>query len=284
MPVTVIDSARNPAIRAAVALRERRDRLATGRTLVDGARECFRALRAGAIVEQAFVCPELIRPGDAAAVIDRLRTSGVAIIEVSARAFERLAFGDRSDGVVLVIEAPPPRLDALASLAAGDGPESGPAPLFLVTEDVEKPGNLGAILRTADAAGVSGVIAIGGTDLWNPNVIRASIGTVFTVPVAAASAAEAIAWLRGRGIRIVAARVDATLEYTAADLTGKLAIVLGSEADGLTPAWHQPGIEAIRLPMHGIADSLNVSATAAILAFEARRQRQQQSSRAGGTA
>jgi TrmH family RNA methyltransferase len=151
--------------------------------------------------------------------------------------------------------------------------DPGDSPLLLVTEDVEKPGNLGAILRTADAAGCDAVIAIRGADPFNPNVIRASAGAVFTVPLAAAAADMAIAWLRGRGIRILAARVDAEALYTDADLRGPLAIVLGSEAAGLSDAWHPPEVEAIRLPMLGVADSLNVSATAAILAYEARRQR-----------
>ena len=148
-----------------------------------------------------------------------------------------------------------------------------PQPMVLVTEDVEKPGNLGAILRTADAAGCDAVIAIGGTDLFNPNVIRASIGTAFTVPLAGATAASAIAWLRSRGIRIVAARVDAERLYSEADLRGPLALAFGSEAVGLSRVWSAPDIEGVRLPMLGVADSLNVSATAAILAYEARRQR-----------
>jgi TrmH family RNA methyltransferase len=146
-------------------------------------------------------------------------------------------------------------------------------PLVIVTEDVEKPGNVGAILRSADAVGASAVIAVGGTDLYNPNVIRASVGTVFTVPVAAAPAAEVLDWLRASGLRILASRVDATELHVDADLTGPLAIVLGSEAHGLTDAWLAPDVGAIRLPMLGAADSLNVSAAAAVLLYEAWRQR-----------
>jgi TrmH family RNA methyltransferase len=146
-------------------------------------------------------------------------------------------------------------------------------PLVIVTEDVEKPGNVGAILRSADAIGASAVIAVGGTDLHNPNVIRASVGTIFSVPVASASAAEVDAWLRARDVRIVASRVDATALHVDADLTGPLAIVLGSESSGLSDAWRAPDIGAIRLPMLGVADSLNVSAAAAVLLYEAWRQR-----------
>jgi TrmH family RNA methyltransferase len=262
--MVAIDSPHNPRIRAAAALRDRRDRVATGLALVDGARESLRAIEAGASVDSAFICPPLLRSEDALAADAALRARGIDALEVSERAFEAVAYGDRTDGIVLVVRAPSVRLEDL---------DPGDSPLILVTEDVEKPGNLGAILRTADAAGCEGVIAIGGADPFNPNVIRASAGTVFTVPFAAATGDEALAWLRGRGIRILAARVDAEALYSDADLQGPLAIVLGSEAAGLSDAWLAPDIEAIRLPMLGIADSLNVAATAAILAYEARRQR-----------
>ncbi|HEX4897048.1 MAG TPA: RNA methyltransferase [Candidatus Limnocylindrales bacterium] len=262
--MVAIESPHNPRIRAAAALRDRRDRMATGLALVDGARESLRAIEAGAPVEAAFVCPPLLRSGDALAAEAALRARGIDALEVSERAFEAVAYGDRTDGIVLVVRAPSVQLEDL---------DPRDSPLFLVTEDVEKPGNLGAILRTADAAGCDGVIAIGGADPFNPNVIRASAGTVFTVPLAVASGDEALAWLRGRGIRILATRVDAEGLYTDADLRGPLAIVLGSEATGLSDTWHAPDVAAVRLPMLGVADSLNVSATAAILAYEARRQR-----------
>jgi TrmH family RNA methyltransferase len=260
----MIDSPANPRIRSAAALRQRRERDATGLALVDGARECRRALEAGAAVEAAFACPPLLRSEDGLAAGRELDARGITPHEVSERAFAKLAFGDRLDGIVLVVRTPPTGLSHLLI---------GPDPLILVTEDVEKPGNLGAILRTADASGCAAVIAIGGTDLFNPNVIRASIGTAFTVPLAAAAADVVPGWLREHGIRIVAARVDAERSYAEADLRGPLAIVLGSEALGLSAAWDAPDIEPVRLPMHGVADSLNVAATAAILAYEARRQR-----------
>jgi len=262
--VIAIDSPHNPRIRAAAALRERRDRLSTGHALVGGARECRRAIEAGVAIETAFVCPPLLGSREASAAVAALRARGIEPLEVSERAFGAVAYGDRLDGVVLVIRAPSVHLEDLDLTAA---------PLVLVTEDVEKPGNLGAILRTADAAGCDAVIAIGGADLFNPNVIRASVGTAFTVPFAATTADDALAWLRGRDIRIVAARVDAEALYADADLGGPLALVLGNESLGLSAAWLAPDVEAVRLPMLGLADSLNVAATAAILAYEARRQR-----------
>ncbi len=262
----IIDSPANPRIRAAAALRERRDRERSGLTLVDGGRESLRAVGAGVEVETAFVCPDLLTSEDARAAVEGLRRRGLgeAVVEVSERAFEKLAYGDRSDGIVLVIRPAPRRLADL---------ELGPAPLVVVTEDVEKPGNLGAILRSADGAGADAVMAVGGTDVFNPNVIRASVGTVFSVPIAVAPASEAMAWLREHGIRIVAARTDAQRLYADADLTGPLAIALGSERVGLSAEWHRADVEGVRLPMAGVADSLNVSVAAAVLLYEAWRQR-----------
>ena len=260
----VIDSPRNPRVQAALALRERETRLALGRTLVDGAREALRAMDAGVAVESAFVCRSLIRTDDAALAVRNLELASAPIIDVSERVHDRLAFGSRRDGLVLVVQTKSRLLDDLTP---------GPEPLILVTEDVEKPGNLGAILRTADAAGCAAVIAIGGTDLFNPNVVRASVGTVFSVPVAAATPAETLAWLSAHAIRPIAALVDAAAIYTDTDLTGAVALVLGSEADGLSAAWAGDGLEHVRIPMAGITDSLNVSVAAAVLAFESRRQR-----------
>ena len=265
----MIESPSNPRVRAAAALRSRRDREMTGRTLVDGARESRRALEAGVHVVTAFVCPDLLDGEDGHAALELARTSGSEIVELSPRAFEKLAYGDRADGIVLVIEVPPTDLSAL-DVSRLDHP-----PLIVVTEGLEKPGNLGAILRSADGAGADGLVAIGGTDLFNPNVIRASVGTIFSVPIAAATNDVARAWLRDHRLRIVTARVDAERLHTDADLTGPLAIVLGSEAEGLSDAWLGADVEPVRLPMLGVADSLNVSVAAAVLLYEARRQRDQ---------
>jgi TrmH family RNA methyltransferase len=260
----VIDSPANPRLRAALKLRERRERDATGRTLVDGAREVGRAAAAGAAIETAFVCRDLAVSPDAVAALDRLERAGVALVDVSARAFARLAFGDRADGIVAVVGVPSLALERLALPAD---------PLVLVVEAVEKPGNLGAILRTADGAGVDAVVAADPrTDPFNPNAVRASLGTIFRVPLAAAPSGDVRGWLERAGIRIVAARADAATAHTAADLTGPLAIVLGAEATGLGGAWSDDA-DGVRIPMAGIADSLNVAAAAAVLAYEARRQR-----------
>lgn len=261
----IVTSAANPRIRAAMALRERRDRERTGLTLIDGARELRRALQGGVVVQEAFVCESLLAGADARAVLGRLQADRTPIQAVSEGVFARLAFGDRAEGVVAVARIPSLELADLA-LPVG--------PLLVVIEGVEKPGNVGAVLRSADGAGADALIAADArTDLFNPNTIRASAGAIFSVPVAAASSEAALAWLRGRSLRVVTARVDADRLYTDADLTGPLAIVLGAEAEGLSPAWAGPGFEAVRLPMLGAADSLNISVTAAVLLYEARRQR-----------
>jgi TrmH family RNA methyltransferase len=258
-----ITSRSNPRLRAAARLRDRGARKETGLTLVDGAREVQRSLELGVQLESAFICPGLL-DAEADLAVAAIRAHQVETFECTKPVFELVAFGDRAEGIVAVVRAPAVTLQDI---------ELPPAPLVVVTEDVEKPGNLGAILRSADGAGVDAVIAIGGTDLYNPNVIRASVATVFALPVVAASADETAAWLRSHEIRIVATVVEAALPYSEADLRGPLAIVLGSEADGVSATWRTTDVEAVSLPMLGVADSLNVSATAAVLLYEARRQR-----------
>lgn len=266
-----ITSTANPAVRAAADLRHRRGRDETGLTLVDGARELRRALEAGFELREAFVCPELLTTDNARAVLSLLQHRGVTLRTVAPVVYAKVAFGDRSDGVVGVLAIPPSDLSALAQRLAQRVAHRA---LLAVVEAVEKPGNLGAILRSADGAGVDGLIAADPqTDLFNPNAIRASVGTIFAVPLAAAATADTVAWLRERALTIVAARVEGGLPYTGVDMTGPTVIVLGSESAGLSDAWRGPDVVAVRLPMRGAADSLNVSTAAAVLFYEARRQR-----------
>ena len=264
MPTTLA-SPSNPRIKSIARLRDRREREATGLTLVDGAREARRALDSGVAVVEAFVCEPLLAGEDARAALDQLRAREIPITSTTEPAFTKIAFGDRAEGLLLVIRVPAFALDDLRLPAA---------PLVVVVEAVEKPGNLGAIFRSADGAGADGLIAASPrTDLFNPNVLRASAGTAFAMPMAAAPTPNVIDWLSRRQLRIVAAVVDAPVAYTDVDLTGPLAIALGSEADGLSDAWRGDVVEPVRVPMAGIADSLNVSVTAAVLLYEARRQR-----------
>jgi TrmH family RNA methyltransferase len=260
-----ISSPANPRVKAAGRLRERRERELSGLTLADGAREIGRAAAAGVDLVELFVCKELVTSAEARVALGAARTAEVRVTSVSEAVLARLAFGDRSDGLVAVVRTPPTDIERLVMPAE---------PLLVVAESVEKPGNLGAILRSADGAGADALIAADPrTDVFNPNAIRASLGTIFAVPIAVATTAATIAWLLAARVTIVVARVDGSLPYADADLRGPLAIVLGSEAHGLADAWSGPRVRAVRLPMLGMADSLNVSAAAAILLYEARRQR-----------
>ena len=267
----MIASMHNPRVKLAVRLRDHRQRRKEQLILIDGARELARAIAAGVALREVFVCRELCRSAEARRLLELLpghhvpMVGGGQRIDVSAAVFARLAFGQRAEGVVGVAAAPRRRLEDLVLPAR---------PLVAVLEGVEKPGNVGAVLRSADGAGVSALVAVDPrTDLFNPNVIRASLGTVFSLPVAAAAPGEVLAWLRGRGLQIVAARVEGSVSYTEVDYRQPTAIVLGSEAQGLTSLWNGEGVRAIRLPMLGAADSLNVSAAAAVLFYEALRQR-----------
>lgn len=261
----ILTSPANPRVKAAAALRDRRERDRAGRTLIDGARELRRALDAGVAVIEVFACEPLLAGTDARQALDRLQMRGIPLQPVNETVFAKLAFGQRAEGLVAVVGIPSASLDELAV------PER---PLVVVVEAVEKPGNLGAILRSADGAGADAVIAASPrTDLFNPNTIRASAGTIFGLPLAAAGTRETLAWLAAHRLRIVTALVDAETVYTDADLTGPVALVFGAESEGLSDEWRGTGTEAVRIPMLGVADSLNVSVSAAILLYEARRQR-----------
>lgn len=266
-----ITSPHNPHVKAAAKLRDRRQRQKQGRVFIEGARELARAIASGVELIEAFICEALCQSSDSQQALTLIRQSPAQVLPVTPQVFAKLAFGERAEGVLAV--ATPPRR-SLADLVL---PENA---LVAVAEDVEKPGNLGAIFRSADAAGVSAVIATGmGTDLFNPNVIRASLGTVFTLPACTAGAEETLEFLRRRRLPIFAARVDATLLYTAAALRGPAAIILGSETAGLSSAWQTADVVPVKLPMLGVADSLNVSAAAAVLFYEALRQRRSPSAR-----
>lgn len=233
--------------------------------MIDGAREIGRAIEAGVRVLEVFACPPMCQRDVAQSVLDRLAQTAAEVLEVTEVVFRKMAFGDRAEGVLAVAEMPRPHLSCLVL----DEP-----PLVAVLEGVEKPGNLGAVIRSADGAGLSAlVVAEPRTDLYNPNVIRASLGTVFTLPVCVAASDETLRWLRSRGLAVFAARVGGAMPYSDADFRQPCALVLGSEATGLSPLWTGPGVTEIRLPMFGKADSLNVSAAAAVLFYEAVRQR-----------
>jgi TrmH family RNA methyltransferase len=261
-----ITSLQNQRVKDAAKLRDRRERRKQGRILIDGAREIRLAIDARVGLLEVFVCESLCHSGDCLRLLEQLATLPVRQSRVASAVFEKLAFGDRAEGVLAVAKAPERALSDLAL---------PPNPLVAVLEGTEKPGNIGAVLRSADAVGVSAiVVADPRTDLFNPNTIRASLGAIFTVPVCCAAASEVRDWLTAQRINVFAARVDADTLYTEVDFKKRAAIVLGSEVTGLSSVWSGPGVTPIRLPMRGRTDSLNVSATAAVLFYEALRQRQ----------
>jgi RNA methyltransferase, TrmH family len=260
-----ITSRQNARVKEAAKLRLARQRERQGRFVIDGSRELLRAISSGIEIVEAFICESRCADAETQQAVEAVSKSSAALATVTEEVFEKLCFGERTGGV-LAIARTPVRTLAQLKLSA--------APLVAVIEGIEKPGNVGAVLRSADGAGVDAVvIADPRTDLFNPNAIRASLGTIFAANVCTATSAETQAWLRSNQIPAFAARPDATQLYTAVDYRGGAAIVLGSEAEGLSDAWNGDAATAISLPMRGIADSLNVSATAAVLFYEAQRQR-----------
>ncbi len=259
----MITSRSNPKIKQLVKLQKPRERRASGLVIIEGIREIRRAWASGWTFSELFVCEDLVKFADRH-FIDEL-SSQCQTERISTEAFEHVAYRENSDGLLAL--ARKPKL-SLSSLMPGNNP------LILVVESVEKPGNLGAIMRTADAAGVNAVLVCDpATDLFNPNTIRSSVGCIFTVPVRACTSQEAFDWLKDHKISVASTTLEGSTDYLDADLTGPVAIVMGTEADGLSRFWTENAHHRIRIEMKGIADSLNVSAAAAIVTFEAIRQR-----------
>ena len=260
-----ITSASNPRIKSIIKLARKSERTGTGLMTVEGIREISRALEAGVEFREACYCPEIADGMQEKELLERLAAASVRMTEVSSLVFGKIAYRDSVGGIVAIAV----RRDH----PLGDMP-SGGNPLLLVVDHLEKPGNLGAIFRSADGAGATGVIVSDpSAEISNPNVIRASLGTVFTVPKAVAPAPDVISWLKENGISIVATTPDAEKAWNEIDLASPSAIVLGSEDRGLGDEWLKAADIRVRIPMRGIADSLNVSAAAAILLYEALRQR-----------
>lgn len=259
----MITSLQNPRIKHVVRLRQRRHRDAEGVMVIEGADELALALAAGVQPITIFHCPVLTR----STLLTPPLTPPTEVIEVSRAVFEKLAYRENPDGWLAIAPALQRTLDDLKGAISRSS-------LLLVVERVEKPGNLGAMLRTADAAGVDALIVCDlATDLGNPNVVRASRGALFTVPVAQAASTETLNWLKALNVRIVAATPSASVNYTDVDLRGPVAIAVGAEDAGLSDEWLRRADAQVRIPMAGKVNSLNVSASAAMLLYEAVRQR-----------
>ena len=253
-------SAQNPEIKAAARLRERREREREGLFLIEGTRELARALAAGVPVRTVYACEALLRP-EGQQLLARL--SGPEVVTASAAAFHKLSARDSPDGLI-----------GVAPLWERALPEISDRALVFVLAGLEKPGNLGALLRTADGAGVDAVLLAGhGADLYNPNVIRASQGSVFALPCLELQDQAALAWLRGRGFTVAALTPEGGQPYWDADLGGRVALLLGAEHAGLPPWWQGAADLALSIPMRGAADSLNVATAGALVLYEALRQR-----------
>ncbi|MBR5702652.1 MAG: RNA methyltransferase [Bacteroidales bacterium] len=291
----VITSAQNPKLKRLLALQEKsRLRREEGVFVVEGRRELEHCVAAGFEIEAVFICPEIlegqalppegVRPSDSphhpVGTVPPLSNRGCYVpqgvvpalsnarqlFHLTKELYSKVAYREGTEGIIAEVKA---KYLGLEDLKLKENP------LVMVLEGVEKPGNLGAVLRSADAAGADAVIICDPlTDLYNPNLIRASIGAVFTVPVACCTSEEAIAFLKARGIRILTAQLQDSSPYYDVDMRTGTALVMGTEATGLTPVWRAAADAHILIPMLGRLDSLNVSVSAAILLYEAVRQRQ----------
>ena len=258
--VVAITSLSNPKIKEVVKLREGKFRRRNGKFLIDGVREFERAVRSDVRILEVFITLQF-----------KAKISANCIIyHVTDTIMNKITFGDRNEGIIAVAEEPIHSLDTFSIKI-----NQKPCPLLAVLEGFEKPGNLGAVFRSADAAGIDGImIANPLVDPFHNNSIRSSMGTVFSIPMVSESSATICHWLKTQNFQIAATRCGGdAVTYTDVDFCRPTAIIFGSEADGLTDIWKGEGITAVTLPMQGIADSLNVSVVAGILFYEARRQR-----------
>lgn len=253
----MITSKTNPQVKNLVKLRNAKERKEQNKIIIEGYREISRAVTCGFQIDTLYICPEIADKGK--------DIPSKNVEEVSLDVFDKIAYREGSDGLLAL---------AVPKYAELNSFKPGKDPLIIVLETVEKPGNLGAVMRTADAAGVDAVIiADPRTDIFNPNAIRASIGCIFSVPLFACTSEKCIQWLRQNNIRIYCTYLKTSIDYLEADFRKGSAIVMGTEATGISDIWVQEADQNIIIPMNGIADSLNVSVTTAIVTFEAVRQR-----------
>jgi len=258
---TLITSLQNPRVKEVVKLRDRRPRDESGLFIIEGFRELKRALDAGRKIKTVFYCPEMFFGANETYLVSQCESA----IECTPAVFKKISYRDRPDGLLAV--APQQHLK-LSDLVLKENP------FIVVAESIEKPGNLGTILRSCDAAGVDAVIVCDPTtDIHNPNVVRSSVGTLFTQSIYEATADETFDFLKKHKISIVAATPHAKLEFTQSDLKGAVAIIVGTEQYGLSDKWMENADISVSIPMMGIADSLNVASATTLLLYEVIRQR-----------
>lgn len=259
----LISSLQNPSVKNLVKLTKARERKAQNLFLIEGARELSLALASDYFIETVFVCEELFLHTRYPDVLKSI--SETKIFQITPQVFQKVSYRSSSDGIVALAR---PKSHTLSDIKLSQNP------LVIILESVEKPGNLGAILRSADAAAVDAVIICDTqTDIYNPNVVRSSVGGLFTVQTAVCTSAEAMSWLDEHNIDSYAAELEASEWYYDIDFRAPSAIVMGTEAEGLTDSWLNYATKRIKIPMRGKIDSLNVSVSTAVLTFEAMRQR-----------
>lgn len=270
MRIESITSAQNPKVKELLALQEKsKERRKKGLFVVEGRRELLHCIEAEFEPHTLFICRDILSDKDfdkiLGAIEENFCGSTYPIVEISQQLYDKVAYRGGTEGIIAEMHCKELSLEGL---------KMKENPLVVILESVEKPGNLGAVLRSADASGVDAVIVCDPlTDMYNPNLIRSSIGAIFTVPVATASSEDTIAWLKSNGIKIYTAQLQDSEWYYDTDMKGGTAIVMGTEATGLTNIWRKAADAHIKIPMLGRLDSLNVSVSAAILMFEAVRQR-----------
>ncbi len=256
----MITSEKNPKIKQVRKLWKRREREKTQTFLIEGFRELSRARSVE--MEALFICPELFLGSNEEQLINQIQAP---LFPCTQPVFRSMSYRDRPDGLLAIAKQTHRHLDHLPT---------DKDPLYVVAEAIEKPGNLGTILRSCDACGVDGVIVCDQcTDIFNPNVVRASVGTLFTQTVVEATSEEALAWLKKHGVVILAATPSAHIEYTQSDLRGGMALVVGTEQYGLSARWMEGADLQVKIPMRGVADSLNVAMATTLLLYETLRQR-----------
>lgn len=269
-PSAHFTSLQNPRIKEVVKLRDRSARETTSTFLIEGYRELLRAVDGGHPLNEVFICPELFLGSNEHQLISRLVSSGAKLWVCNEAVFRKISYRDRPDGLLGIA---PQRHCSLSHLEKQLSTNEN-APFLVVAEAIEKPGNLGTILRSSDAVGLDALIVCDRcTDIHNPNVVRASVGTLFTVPVIEASSHDTLIWLKQQGIAVLAATPSATTEFTDVDMTVPLAIAVGTEQLGLSELWMSQADLQVRIPMCGVADSLNVAMATTLLLYEAQRQR-----------
>lgn len=261
-----ITSSQNAQVKEARKLHNRRVRDESSLFLIEGLRELQRAFTGGVGIQRLFICPEFFLE-DAKTFVSQLEANGTTIIECHASVFQKLVFRERTDGLIAIAVQ---MKESLATLGA----KMSTLPFFVIAEGIEKPGNLGSILRSSDGAGADGVIVCDRcTDIYNPNVVRASLGTLFTQPVIEADGGEVFLWMQEHNVKIISTSPAAKIDYRDVDFTGSVAIVVGKEQIGLSEMWLKASDVQVSIPMKGVADSLNVGSATTLLLYEVLRQR-----------